>query len=106
MTLEQTVTAYLNILQQRTAEHYEATGLILQPPTYTLEPGSKYIKVVQNDRGRRSVHAFINKATADLYKPASWRGPVKDARYNLLRDLPILATKVDPYGSYLYKGAV
>ena len=30
-----------------------------------------------------SVHAFIDKQTGEVYKPASWRAPAKHVRYDL-----------------------
>ena len=73
-------------------------------PTYTIESGKKYFKIVQND-GSRSVHAFVNKMNGDVYKAASWKAPVKDARYNILDDVARehCFNSVDPFGSYLYK---
>ena len=56
--------------------------------------GKKYLKVVReeydetNDRWRdTTVHAFINRATGEVYKPASWKAPAKHVRYNLSNDL-------------------
>jgi len=106
MNIETAVNAYMALIQRKTTEHYTNTVLANRPNTYSIEPGRKFLKVVQNGEGNRSVHAFIDKATGALYKPASWKAPAKDARYNLLTDLPLLEQKFDPYGSYLYKGAV
>jgi len=56
--------------------------------------GKKYLKVVReeyderNDRWRdTTVHAFIDKKTGDVYKPASWKAPAKHVRFNLSNDL-------------------
>ena len=56
--------------------------------------GKKYLKVVReeyderNDRWRdTTVHAFINRATGEVYKPASWKAPAKHVRFNLCNDL-------------------
>jgi len=56
--------------------------------------GKKYIKVVReeyderNDRWRdTTVHAFINRATGEVYKPASWKAPAKHVRFDLSNDL-------------------
>ena len=55
--------------------------------------GKKYYKVVReeyderNDRWRDStVHAFVDKKTGEVYKPASWNAPAKHVRFNLLDD--------------------
>ena len=59
--------------------------------------GRKYHKIVMqeyDDMGPYathqykdgSVHAFIDKKTGDVFKPAGWQGPAKYARFNLLDD--------------------
>ena len=56
--------------------------------------GKKYIKVVReeyderNDRWRdTTVHAFVDRETGEVYKPASWKAPAKHVRFNLSNDL-------------------
>ena len=51
--------------------------------SYEIEEGRKYYKIVMVSN-QRSVHAFVDKKTGDVYKPASWQGPAKYVRYNLL----------------------
>ena len=59
--------------------------------------GRKYIKIVMqefDDMGPSpkyeyrdsSVHAFIDKKTGDVYKPAGYNKPAKHVRFNLLDD--------------------
>ena len=40
---------------------------------------------METESGSRSVHAFIDKKTGEVYKPASFKAPAKHVRYNLLR---------------------
>jgi hypothetical protein len=84
---------------------------------YTLEPGRKYIRVVREETWNsinettnhygpvsKRVHAFIDNATGDIYKAASWKTPAKNgARFNVVNDIETLLRVCDPYGSYLYK---
>lgn len=49
------------------------------------------------------VHSFVDRATGDLYKAASWHQPAKGVRYNLIKDMPRLAKEIDFAGGYLYK---
>ena len=49
---------------------------------FVIESGRKYHKVVMVNN-QRSVHAFVDKKTGELYKAASWRSPAKDVRCNL-----------------------
>ena len=58
--------------------------------------GKKYLKVVREEfdtfQGRNkwrdtTVHAFVDKKTGGVYKPASWKAPAKHVRFNLSNDL-------------------
>ena len=79
--------------------------------------GRKYIKIVMrqfDDMGPNpsyeyrngSVHAFIDRETGDVYKPAGWAKPAKHVRYNLLerkdREYLFDYKNIDWAGGYLY----
>jgi hypothetical protein len=57
-----------------------------------------------NAAGQRSVHAFIDKKTGSVYKAASWRGPAKGERCNLLiiKEREWVLSNADWAGSWLY----
>ena len=42
---------------------------------------------METESGSRSVHAFIDKKTGEVYKPASFKAPAKHVRYNLLSEI-------------------
>ena len=73
------------------------------PVTFSMESGRKYWKINQNSGG---VHAFVDKKTGEVYKPASWRGPAKIVRYDLrlIKDREQLHNPyhTDWAGGYLY----
>ncbi len=73
------------------------------PVTFSMELGRKYWKINQNGGG---VHAFVDKKTGEVYKPASWRGPAKIVRYDLriIKDREQLHNPyhTDWAGGYLY----
>jgi hypothetical protein len=76
------------------------------PIDYTIESGKKYHKIIMIDGGgQRSVHAFVDKKTGEVYKSASWKGPAKDVRYDLrlIEDRNWLLENADWAGGYLYK---
>jgi hypothetical protein len=53
---------------------------------FVVEPGRKYLKIVMVNN-QKSVHAFVDKKTGDLYKAATWSAPAKGVRFNLLSDI-------------------
>ena len=72
---------------------------------YIQEGGRKYHKIVMEyDNGSKSVHAFIDKKTGDVYKAASFKAPAKGVRFNLciMSDREWLMENADWAGSYLY----
>ena len=68
------------------------------------ETGRKYHKIVMNAAGSRSVHAFVDKKTGEVYKSASWKSPAKGVRYDLrlIKDREWLLENADWAGAYLY----
>jgi hypothetical protein len=68
------------------------------------ETGRKYHKIIMVANGSRSVHAFIDKKTGEVYKSASWKSPAKGVRYDLriIKDREWLLENADWAGSYLY----
>ena len=62
---------------------------------FVIQKGRKYLKIInrqyddmgsnpRNEYRDGSVHAFIDRETGDVYKPAGWAKPAKHVRYNLL----------------------
>ena len=71
------------------------------PCKFSITSGRKYHKIL--DR-KGSVHAFVNKETGELYKPASWNAPAKHVRYDLRRiqQRRECFANADWAGGYLY----
>ena len=71
------------------------------PVRFNVELGRKYWKINQIDGG---VHAFVDRKTGQVYKPASWRGPAKIVRYDLriIREREECLSRADWAGGYLY----
>ena len=75
---------------------------------YLDSMGRKYHKIImETDGGNRSVHCFINMKTGELHKAASFKAPVKDARFdlNIIREREFVLENCDWSGGYLYKNA-
>ena len=72
---------------------------------FYIESGRKYHKIImETDSGSRSVHAFVDKKTGEVYKPASFKAPAKIVRYNLLsiESREQCFARADWAGGYLY----
>ena len=71
------------------------------PVRFEVDSGRKYLKINQIDGG---VHAFVNKETGEVFKPASYKAPAKHVRYDLRRiqQRRDCFAKADWAGGYLY----
>ena len=82
---------------------------------FKIKTGKKFYKIVQmnfdtfqnrNEYREGSVHAFVDKQTGQVYKPASWQAPAKHVRYDLriIREREFLfnSNNTDWAGGYLY----
>jgi hypothetical protein len=72
---------------------------------FYIEEGRKYHKIImETDSGSRSVHAFVDKKTGELYKAASFKSPAKGVRYDLriIEQREWLLEHADWAGGYLY----
>jgi hypothetical protein len=77
---------------------------------FVIESGRKYhkiIMVIDNGPDRspsRSVHAFIDKKTGEVYKSATWKSPAKGVRYDLriIEQREWLLQNADWSSGYLY----
>ena len=85
---------------------------------FKVYSGKRYYKIVQqefetwegsknyNKYSDSSVHAFVDKKTGQVYKPASWQAPAKHVRYDLriIREREFLfnSNNTDWAGGYLY----
>ena len=98
--IEKWVYFYMRALEDNYTSRYPDSS---SPVTFRLEVGRKYLKVVQNDGG---VHAFVDRNTGEVYKPASWKSPAKHVRFDLriISDRELLHNPkfTDWAGGYLY----
>ena len=69
--------------------------------TFEIQTGRKYHKINVKNRG---VHAFVNKETGEVFKPASYKAPAKHVRYDLRRiqQRRDCFANADWAGGYLY----
>ena len=77
---------------------------------FVIESGRKYhkiIMVIDNGTDRspsRSVHAFVDKKTGEVYKSATCKSPAKGVRYDMriIEQREWLLENADWSGGYLY----
>ena len=76
---------------------------------FTISTGKKSHKIIQNDfrNGKyesAGVHAFVDKTTGEVYKPASWKAPAKHVRYDMriINQREYMYANCDWAGGYLY----
>ena len=82
---------------------------------FKITTGKKFYKIVQmnfdtfqnrNEYREGSVHAFVDKQTGQVYKPASWQAPAKHVRFDLRiikeREFLFNSNNTGWAGGYLY----
>ena len=74
----------LKVFLQRCQDLVDKGGLGRE--VLSIQTGSKYHKIISTEGNRHRVFAFINKATGDILKPASFMAPAKHARGNIHDD--------------------
>lgn len=105
--LEARIQCLIDKLLTSYAKHYGDGGI-----TFDIVKGTKYYKLVQRDTKRSAlsgktgacVHAFVDRQTGSVYKPASFKSPAKYVRYNLMDDVSFATCiqDADWAGFYLY----
>ena len=97
---------YIKIGQDRIKNHPRFKDLYAkQKRNYMKTVGPKYIKIHDTENGqKRSIHAFIDKQTGDLFKPAGVNAPAKGVRGNVTdKDfMSRLKNRFDTHGGHLY----
>jgi hypothetical protein len=72
---------------------------------FYIESGRKYHKLImETGAGSRSVHAFVDQKSGEVFKAASFKAPAKGVRYNLLsiESRQNCLARADWAGGYLY----
>ena len=98
--------------KQQIKEMNEGTAKLMR---FIIKPGKKYLKIITqefdtyndiNEYRDGSVHAFVDKQTGQIYKPAGWRAPAKHVRYDLRdqksREFVLNPDNVGWSGGWLY----
>ena len=84
-----TIEGYKSYYQEQLEKIENGTANLYK---FDYKVGKKFIKVFflefdtfqnRNEYRAGSVHAFIDKNTGEVYKPASWKAPAKHVRFDL-----------------------
>ena len=88
-------------LVTRLQEDYDSNNYTSDRYKFEIQTGRKYHKIVAKNQG---VHAFVDKQTGEVYKPASYKSPAKGVRYDMriINERNMLLSEADWCGSYLY----
>ena len=88
-------------LVTRLQEDYDSNNYTSDRYKFEIQTGRKYHKIYAKNQG---VHAFVNKTTGEVYKPASYKAPAKHVRYDLRRiqQRRECFANADWAGGYLY----
>jgi hypothetical protein len=88
-------------LVRRLQEDYNTKYPTHDRYNFVIKEGRKYYKIDTEGQG---VHAFVDKNTGEVYKPAGYSTPAKIVRYDLriIEDRQRCFDNCDWCGSYLY----
>ena len=105
-TIQLNVTKYCLMLCDALTQDAPQTGS--NYGFYLDSTGRKYHKIFMTINGKRdSIHAFIDKKTGEMYKPASIKAPAKGVRFDLrvILEREFVLENCDWAGGYLYRNA-
>lgn len=86
----------------------EALDNKFEEDAVTVEEGRSFDRIVilhEASENNRAAHCFVERATGQVFKTATWASPAKGARFDLTsaESFETVVTMADPHGSYLYK---
>ena len=102
--LEARIQCLIDAMLTKYEKQYQVGGI-----EFEVVKGTKYYKLIEKSTrasgmGGTSVHAFIDRQSGSVYKPASWKAPAKIVRYNLMDDASYAEClkRAEFSGGYLY----
>jgi len=103
-SVEDGVAAFIEHLKKVTGDNFGSnwSGRTppehIKPPTFSTDIGPKYIRIVKSDGSSRSVYCFVERATGDIWYPASWKGPAKNFTRGNVNDSSSWGAHFGPHG--------
>jgi hypothetical protein len=99
---EERLVHFLAALKDFQDKHYGEHYSCLKAPTFTIERGSKYIRVVETRPSQRSVYCFLDYQ-GNIYKSESWKKPAKHIRGSIFHPNFDLGRALTTYGAIYLK---
>lgn len=93
---EQDIIDFVAKVQALVNAHYAKNLPNLTPSAIETSWGARFIKLISVDPAQRSVYGFIEIATGNIFKAASWAAPAKHVRGNI--HSPDCMKACTPYG--------
>ena len=87
---DETFAEFFTLLRERNEKFMQEKFPTLKADAWDVKFGRRFVKVIRG----RSVYAFIELGSGDIYKPASWRAPAKHVRGNIFNDNPLAGTGI------------
>jgi hypothetical protein len=84
--------------QALVSAHYAANSYRNPPAIKADTWGVKRVRILREGPGERSAYCFVDIATGDVLKAASWMSPAKHARSNIWDD-DVGVSGLTPYGA-------
>ena len=76
--------SFLAGCQAKVEAHYKTNFSSLSIPTLVAQPGRRFVKILKIEgTTSKSVWAFVEIETGDIYKPATFAAPAKHPRGNI-----------------------
>jgi hypothetical protein len=82
---ETALVAFIADSQAKINVHYAKDLSTCTPPTLVFTAGRKNVKILRQETNGRSVWTFIEIATGNILKPATFNAPAKHARGNIFQ---------------------
>lgn len=101
---DQAIAKLFDIIKEKIVKRYREMHIDNLPiPTLSVEPGKRYIRVVESQGSTsKSVFCFIDKTNGDILKAASWKAPARHKRGNVF-DKDNGAAAVTAYGAVCFR---
>jgi len=87
---DETLTEFFKLLRERDDKHMTENFDTLGLNGWDISFGRKYVKIIRD----RSVYAFVEIGSGDIYMPAGWSAPAKHVRGNIFGDNPLAGTGI------------